>query len=170
MEPDRRRLLVAAASGLGTLLVPGISNACCFRRRRCARTGLIYPTIFYSTMQCPPNFGWSPDCTVPSTRISQYTGYAFTVSGTGLVAWQQAGNSFICGVKDYTYPVNWLTSTTPAPNAVDGSPYDVLTFYASETGSKSNTTSNTITITVTLTDGTYTLCGGTWPNQTLTYA
>jgi hypothetical protein len=166
MDRDRRRLIVTAASGLGTLLVPGVSNACCFHRRCRGRTALIGSSPYSTTLPCPGNFGWSPNYSAPSS-VSQTNAYQFVVAGTGLAAWQQAGNGFLIQIKDNTYPVSWTVSNNPAPSAGSGNPYDPLTFYASETGSTSGT-SSTITITVSLLDRIYTLCANSWPQQ-LTY-
>ena len=177
MQHDRRRLLVAAASGLGTLLVPGISHAGSFHRRRCTGSQLVYAgggdivMNPFNTVPCPPGLNWSPYCTPPNAKIVQYTASNFTVYGTGLALWYSPpGDSFAFQINDNQYSVNWgnYSVVSVIPNAWNG--YDALNFSASENTAPSNTTS-TVTITISLTYRGTSFCPGPpWRNQIVKYA
>ena len=161
MQPDRRRLLTAAASGLGTLLVPGVSHACCFHRRRCARARVMFTSnVPYVT--CPYGFQWYPTCFSPPS-VSPKQPYQFTVYGTGLYSWSQIGNGFHCSVADPKYPGIWTPPTSLSVSANALGDDDGLTFYASETGSTPGATS-TLTITVILTSNGSSICPKSWYN------
>lgn len=177
MQHDRRRILVAAASGLGTLLVPGISHAGFFHRRRCSGSQLIYAGSGDIVMKplinipCPPGLSWQPSCTPPNTKIVYNTASNFTVYGTGLALWYSPPNdSFAFQMTDNYYSVNWgsYSVVSVLSNAWNG--YDALTFSASENNAPSKTGS-TVTITISLVyRGTPFCPAPPWTNVSVNYA
>jgi hypothetical protein len=164
MQPDRRQVLAAAVSGLGTLLVPGATHACCFRRRRCARAQVMDINVG-PFLSCPLGFQWYQTCNSPPS-VSKNASYAFTVYGPGLNAWNQIpGNGFYCNVADPKYPGIWSppTSLSVSPYALGDD--DGLTFYSGESGVSPPGATSTVTITVILTSNGNGICPKNWYNS-----
>ncbi len=166
MQNNRRDFLFAGGTGLATLLVPNVAQACFCPHRghnRCESKSEVQP--FINT--CPLTWSATNPLIPDAARLTPSTAHNITAYGTGLVNWANNGGAFWVGLSDDNNPrgVSWVPGVSVSLVAGTAGNPDAWTFSASETGSSPGSSSITITIAL----NPFGRCGGTWSRQPVTY-